>query len=247
MKITVLSDIHSNVFALDAVLKDAKQYSSDLIINLGDSLYGPIAPRETYSLLMEQDLITIRGNQDRQIYEATSDEIKSNPTMQFIHNEIGKDVINWLKTIPFDKQLDDNIYLCHGTPTNDLVYLLENIETGYAHLRSDKQIMELLNGQMSELILCGHTHIPRTVKLKSDQLVVNSGSVGLPAYTDDEPVLHSMENFSPLASYSIVEKKTTGWMVNHKKVSYNYELAIKDAKKRNREDWVHFLSTGRGL
>ena len=81
--IAAISDIHSNVFALEAVLKDIKQRNANQIVNLGDILYGPIAPKATYELLMEyqKDIITIRGNQDRQIYEATTADIDSNPTL----------------------------------------------------------------------------------------------------------------------------------------------------------------------
>lgn len=63
-----------------------------------------------------------------------------------------KTPIEWMKSLPFDLQLTDDIYLCHGTPTNDLIYLLENVEIGYAQLRNDAQIIELLNGKQSSLI-----------------------------------------------------------------------------------------------
>ena len=246
MRIAALSDIHSNVFALEAVVRDARQRGAELMLNLGDVLYGPIAPRATYDLLGEHEFVTIRGNQDRQIYEATTEEIDSNPTLRFVFNELGETPINWMKTLPVDRQINDDIYLCHGTPTNDMVYLLENVETGRAHLRSDSEIIELLGGQSSEIVVCGHTHIPRTVALDSGQLVVNPGSVGLPAYTDDEPVFHSMENFCPHASYAIIEEGVSGWTVQQVKVSYDYQKAAKEAANRQREDWAHFLTTGRG-
>lgn len=47
--IAAISDIHSNVFALEAVLADIKQRGADQIVNLGDILYGPIAPQATMS------------------------------------------------------------------------------------------------------------------------------------------------------------------------------------------------------
>ncbi len=242
MRLAVLSDIHSNVFALEAVISDAKKHSIDVMVNLGDVLYGPIAPRATFDLLMKHEFVTICGNQDRQIYEATNDE---NPTMQFILKDLGGKPVEWMKSLPFDKQLNDDVYLCHGTPVNDLTYLLEDIKRGYASLRSDSEIIKLLNGQHSKLICCGHTHTPRTVNLSTGQLIVNPGSVGLQAYTDDEPVVHSMENFCSHSSYSIIEKSSHGWVVQHIKVPYDVDLAVNECKKRNRLDWVHFLTTGR--
>ena len=247
MRIAALSDIHSNVFALEAVIEDVMARKADVIVNLGDILYGPIAPRATYDLLKQHNFITIRGNQDLQIYEATSDEINANPTMQFILNDLGGEPLEWMQRLPFDHQFDEDVYLCHGTPNDDLIYLLENVSTGKAVLRSDNEILEMLQGQNSSLILCGHSHLPRTVSLSSGQIVVNPGSVGLPAYTDDEPVKHSMENHSHHASYTIIEKSSQGWLTQHIKVPYAFQKAIEAAEKRNRMDWVHFLSTGRGL
>ncbi len=247
MRIAVLSDIHSNVFALEAVLRDADTRDVETMLNLGDILYGPIAPRATYELLMERQLITIRGNQDRQIFEATDAEIASNPTMQFILEELGDEPLNWMKSLPFDLQLTEEVYLCHATPTNDLVYLLENVESGVAQLRSDSEILEQLHGQASKVVLCGHTHTARAVYTSTNQFIINPGSVGLPAYTDDAPFPHSMESYSPHASYAIVECGADGWCAQHIKVPYDYERAARQALKENRPDWAHFLSTGRRM
>lgn len=247
MKLAILSDIHSNVFALEAVIADAQKQSVDLMINLGDILYGPIAPKATYDLLMQHEFVTISGNQDRQIHEANADDIASNPTMKFIIDDLGTNPIDWMRSLPFDMQLSGDIYLCHGAPDDDLVYLLENVELGYARLRSDSEIKKLLNGKQSKLICCGHTHTPRTVSLTTGQLFINPGSVGLQAYTDDEPVLHSMENFHSMASYTVIEETGDSWNIKHLKVPYDVSQAVAECKKRNRLDWVHFLTTGRRI
>ena len=64
MKIAILSDIHSNVYALQEVLSDATSKKVNAIVNLGDSFYGPIAPRETYNLIRQSQ---------REIFEASLD------------------------------------------------------------------------------------------------------------------------------------------------------------------------------
>lgn len=245
MKFAVLSDIHSNIFALEAVLDDVKKHAVDLTVNLGDILYGPIAPKATYQLLMKHDIVTISGNQDRQIVEAQADEIATNPTLKYIIDDLGSGPIDWMKSLPFDMQLTDEVYLCHGTPNNDLIYLLENVESGYAKLRSDNEIIELLNGQQSKLICCGHTHTPRSVSLSTEQIILNPGSVGLQAYSDDQPFVHSMENFHNMASYSVVQKVKEHWYIQHIKVPYDVKQAVVECEKRGRADWSHFLSTGR--
>ena len=63
-RLAILADIHANVWALDAVLKHAKQRGLDAFVNLGDTLYGPLKPHATYErLLHENVLATIQGNQ----------------------------------------------------------------------------------------------------------------------------------------------------------------------------------------
>lgn len=247
MRIAVISDIHSNVYALESVLKDLDKYNVDLKINLGDIFYGPIAPRKTYDVLIKNDFLTIRGNQDRQIYEEANDKSQSNATMQFVINNLGEEPIEWLKSLSFDKHIGSDIYVCHGSPTSDLEYLLENVDAGFAQIRNDKDILDKLNDETAQLILCGHSHTPRVVKLSSGQLIVNPGSVGLQAYNDEEPNVRVMENYCPFASYSILENNNEEWIVNQIKVPYNYELAAKEARKRNRDDWAGFLTTGRGV
>ena len=251
--IAAISDIHSNVFALEAVLKDIKQRNANQIVNLGDILYGPIAPKATYELLMEhqKDIITIRGNQDRQIYEATTVEMKGNSTLTFIIKDLPEMAIRWMQNLPFDYHLNEDIYLCHGSPTDDMVYLLENIETGQPTLRNNADVLALLNGIDSPVIVCGHTHIPRTVMLSTGQIVINTGSVGYPAYKDDLPIVHKMQTYSPHASYALIKcvenKKGKQWQTEHIRVPYDYEGAAKLALTNGREDWAFALRTGRVL
>lgn len=68
MRIAVLADIHGNVLALDAVLRDLEQRGgADLTVNLGDSVSGPLWPRETFARLEALALPTVRGNHDRRV------------------------------------------------------------------------------------------------------------------------------------------------------------------------------------
>lgn len=251
MKVAILSDIHSNIFALRAVINDAQQRNVTSMLNLGDILYGPIAPQETFELLQKHNFTTISGNQDRQIYDATQKDIDTNPTLQFILDDLSRDAVEWMRALPKTKQFSEEIYCCHGTPNSDLVYLLENVEKGYPLLRSDEHILDLLAGHRSNIIVCGHTHIPRVVQLSSGQLVINPGSVGLPAYSDEEPVQHSMQTYNNLASYAILEKNNTDnhlndkWNVELLNVNYDATSAIALAHENNRQDWAIALASGR--
>lgn len=245
-KIAVLSDIHSNIYALKAVVEDARLRGVETFVNLGDILYGPIAPRDTFEYLKRQDFITISGNQDRQLYEAKKEKIESNQTMKFILDELGSEPLDWLKTLPFDLEISSDIYACHGTPNDDLEYFLEDVSSLEPKVRSDKEIIRLLGDIASPIILCGHTHIPRCVELSTGQTIINPGSVGLQAYMDDEPTQHSMENYTAKASYVILEKNLKKeWNISFHRVNYDVQSAVKRAKEQNREDWVRYLASGR--
>ncbi|RYY32762.1 MAG: metallophosphatase family protein, partial [Sphingomonadales bacterium] len=65
--LAVLSDIHGNLPALEAVIADAQAAGATRFVNLGDSLSGPLWPAETAALLMRLDWSTIAGNHERQL------------------------------------------------------------------------------------------------------------------------------------------------------------------------------------
>lgn len=245
MRIGVLSDIHSNVYALEAVLQDLQNRHVDAIVDLGDIVYGPIAPKATCKLLQEHTIVHVQGNQDRLIHEALESEIEQNPTLQLMFDELSDVQRSWLKSLPYELYLTDEIYLCHGSPQSDTDYLLEDISSGAPQLRSESEILDMLAGVAAPLILCGHTHLPRVVELCSGQTIVNPGSVGLPAYKDDLPMVHSMENFSSHASYAVVEKQAAGWCIQQIRVPYDFQRAAGMARKNQRENWVRLLETGR--
>ena len=244
-RFAVFSDIHSNVWALDAVLSDAKSKGTNHFINLGDILYGPLAPSETYERLQRETIVTIKGNQDRQIYQATPADIDSNPTLKFILAELGPQPLKWMQSLPSTKSMPQGLFLCHGTPSSDMVYMLEDVTSGNAVVKTDKQIYDYVRDVSEHVILCGHTHIPRAVTLSDGKLIINPGSVGLPAYSDNEPVMHRIENHSHHASYCIIEQYTDSWQVEFIRVPYDYLQAVAAAKSRDRHDWAYALATGR--
>ena len=68
--VAVLSDIHGNRWALAAVLDDIGRRGITRLLNLGDSLYGPLDPAGTAALLLGLDCLSIRGNEDRILLDA---------------------------------------------------------------------------------------------------------------------------------------------------------------------------------
>jgi predicted phosphodiesterase len=245
-RLGILADIHANALALDAVLRDAQRRGVARFVNLGDILYGPLDPLETYRKLHPLDVVaSIAGNQDRLLFEATPEEIAASPTLAFVAGRLGREPIVWLRTLPAACAVADDLYLCHGTPRSDTTYLLEDVVSGHPVVRSDAAVVELLGDVRAPVVLCGHTHIPRVVRLSTGQLIVNPGSVGLPAYGDDLPVVHRMETHSPHASYAVLEQRAQGWDVSLHRVAYDWEQAAMQARAAGRDDWAVALTTGR--
>jgi len=240
-RIAIIADIHANVWALDAVLSDIRRERVDVVVNLGDVLYGPLAPRATFERLQgEKVVLTVRGNQDREIYDG-----RNSPTFDFVVDDLGLDAIQWLRSLPETAVFEDEIFLCHGTPSSDETYLLENVASGSAVLKSEEEIRRLVGDVRHPVILCGHSHVPRLVSLAGGQITLNPGSVGLPAYSDDLPVPHAMETYSPHASYAILTRTAAGWDVAFHRVSYDFEKASHAAAGLGRGDWAKAIATGR--
>ncbi|HEY8611153.1 MAG TPA: metallophosphoesterase family protein, partial [Roseomonas sp.] len=98
----------------------------------------------------------------------------------------------------------------------------------------------------ARLVLCGHTHTPRAVTA-GGVLVVNPGSVGLPAYRDAEPVPHVMEAGSPHARYALAMRTELGWSAELRAVAYDWDAAARQAEEHGRPDVAHVARTGRVL
>lgn len=160
MRLGVLSDIHGNIWALQAVLEDAKRRAIDKLINLEDILYGPLKPKETFELLRTIDAVTIQGNQDRDIYQADPTQTANNPTLAYVINGLGYEPIEWLRSLPKTQTLFGEVFACHGSPHSDMVYLVENVMRGFPVVTTEKAILRELTGISFSLTLCRHTHIP---------------------------------------------------------------------------------------
>ncbi len=241
MKIAAISDIHGNSWALRAVLDDIKQKGITEIFDLGDSLYGPLDPKGTYHLLTDRKIESICGNQDREIFE-NADSSEISPTLKYVRNQLFDKANLWLEELPPSRIIHDQIYLCHGTPADDSGYLLEQLHDDFLDIKDFNQIEILLADVKQKIIICGHSHRPVLVETP-ERIIINPGSVGLPAYDDELPIPHKIENFSPKARYCIVDLNRN-INVEHIAVSYDYENAALAAEKNKREDWARWLRTG---
>jgi predicted phosphodiesterase len=117
MRIGVVSDIHGNLPALQAVAADLATAGVDRIVNLGDILSGPMWPRETAQWLMAQDWPTIAGNHER--YLLACAHRPGAPSDQYAYDQCTAEQRAWLAGLPNTLQLTNDVLLCHGTPDSD--------------------------------------------------------------------------------------------------------------------------------
>ena len=238
----ILSDIHANIWALEAVLADITKRDLTQILNLGDSLYGPLEPQATAECLMQFHVISIQGNQDRLLEEPAA---PISPNLAFVLETLHPRSPAWLAAQPATCIVAGELFLCHGTPRSDQTYLLETMTPAGGCLLEPAAIQAHLPAEHQAVILCGHSHIPRIVQAPGGSLIVNPGSVGLPAYSDDLPVPHKMENGSPHARYAVLSKTAAGWTVELIAVPYGWNKATRQARHRGQDQWAQWLETGR--
>ncbi len=242
-QIAVIADIHGNVWALDAVLKDIERRNIAPIVNLGDSLWGSLDPVGTADRLMKPNISSISGNQDRDIL-APSEVVRQSADYPFVTQQLNESHFDWLKSQP-QTLVVEGLFCCHGTPSSDETYLLEKVTPHGVFLNDSSSILSHLQGVTESVIVCGHSHQARTVWLPSGQLVVNPGSVGIPAYDHDAPYPHVMEAGSPHARYVILSRDANGWTVEHIALPYDWDYAASIARQNGREDRAQWIESGR--
>lgn len=176
MKLLVISDIHGNKEALDAVL----DIPCDEIICLGDLVdYGP-SPHDCINLVQQNNIPTVKGNHDNAVASGfdcgCGYEYKhlSIATRKYTWSELDKGDINFLKQLPCNmvKETDNlTLYFAHGSPRSMFDYIKPKTP--------DQNIREMIINVDAEFIFIGHSHIPFIRNIDGVTLI-NPGSVGQP-------------------------------------------------------------------
>lgn len=242
MSIAVLSDIHGNRWALAAVLEDVRRRGISRLLNLGDSLYGPLDPAGTADVLMTLDCLSVSGNEDRLLLEPAVDRSAS-PSLASTLQRLRPAHLDWLKGHE-PVVVVGRCLLCHGTPRRDDEYLLHHVAEDGVRERTVGELAECLGAAGPRVVLCGHDHLPGCRPLPDGRLVVNPGSVGLPAFRDAHPFPHAMAAGSPHARYGILDLEGKEPVFTRVTVSYDWERAALCAAENDRPDWARWLRTG---
>jgi diadenosine tetraphosphatase ApaH/serine/threonine PP2A family protein phosphatase len=241
MKLAAIADIHGNCVALEAVLADIAALGIGEVVNLGDHLSGPLEARRTADLLIARGFPSIRGDQDRIMAELGA----PGASRRIDHRQLEQSHLDWLASLPPTMLYRDEVLLCHGTPKSDSAFWLERVtEDGKILPRPIAEIESEAVGIEASLMLCGHSHLPRAVRLRDGRLVVNPGSVGCPGYDSPKPVYHKGQTGTPDACYAILERSSRGWSTTFRYVPYDHMPMAELAQRNGLPVWAAALATG---
>ena len=212
MRLALFSDIHGNRRALDACLDDLQaQGGADTIVGVGDYCLDGPHPAAVLERLAELGALCVRGNTDRYIAEATGDD--DDGAIAWQRAALGETWISWLRDLPVARRFGegaDGLLVVHANPKSDDEHVWPD---------ADDAFLERVTAGVDErTIAFGHLHLPY-VRVWRDRLLVNVASAGLPKDGDER------------AGYAILTRRTGGWEVKHRRVSFDVERVVRDIEK----------------
>lgn len=184
MRIAILSDIHGNLTAFEAVLADLRQTSPDLILHGGDLADGGASPVEIVDRIRELGWQGVQGNTDEVLWrpESLEEFAAQAPKLQPLLNAIremaavsrdalGKERLAWLSQLP-RMQIHDPVALVHASRGN--------LWRAPMNSASSDELEAVYAPLGAAVVVYGHIHIPCVRSCGGKLTVANSGSVGRP-------------------------------------------------------------------
>jgi len=182
MRVAAIYDIHGNLPALEAVLRDIRREGIDQVVVGGDVVLGPM-PRETLALLRDLDMPVrfIQGNCDRDVLaqmrgtETTTLPEKIREIVRWVAQELyaedERTLASWQATLRLENPGLGDVLFCHATPRSDTEI--------FTRLTPENRLLPVFESVDSPMVVCGHTHMQfdRTI---GTVRVLNAGSVGMP-------------------------------------------------------------------
>jgi len=216
LRIAAFSDTHGNALALEAVLTDIAAHSPDLLVNLGDQVWGQVDPLAAWQQQADLEAVEVRGNNDEKPLIA----LEHLPPFEqryasWLAERVPREALERLGSLPVSTTLlDGRVLAAHGTPTSPWQLLLWQVGAGELVPRSEKEVaaeLEQLGGD-AELVLVGHTHRERIVTL-GERLIVNVGPVAWQRDGD------------PRARWTLLTLRSGRWKVEQRRVEYDWHAA----------------------
>ncbi|PSG96184.1 metallophosphoesterase [Thermoplasmatales archaeon SW_10_69_26] len=213
MRVALLSDVHSNVHALRAVLDDIDRVAPDEIAFLGDAVGYNAHPGECLELLRERCGAMVLGNHDEAVVEGGEElfTAAARAGVEHSRDRLDAEAMAFLREVPRQTEID-GIHLVHGSPRGPTTeYVFPD-----THPESLQQIVDHPSVGDAALVAMGHTHVP-FVRDIDGLTVLNVGSVGQPRDGDPRPC------------WALVD--TDGPEVEIRRVEYDIEAAVADVRK----------------
>ncbi len=181
MRIAIISDIHSNLPALESVLQRIRELKADAIYCLGDIVgYGPF-PNETIDLVRQHCSFIVKGNHDAGVLGET-DIDHFNPhgqaAIRWTRERISADGLSFLRDLPL-QIIQNNLTFVHASPANP---------AAWTYILTLEEAVEAFKNFSTLCCFIGHTHLPITIGEdltvnhynKGRKHLINVGSVGQP-------------------------------------------------------------------
>ena len=212
MRIAILSDIHGNLLALDAVMTDVEKQAPDQIWCGGDIGWGGAWASECIKRVREAGWTTVKGNTDVWIagdpQTITSDEDRELHRAMAAQHNISKDDATWLVNLPLGHTAPGGLLLVHGTPRSPFEAPMPEAAAAEFEPYQDQ----------AKTIIFGHVHVAYSRRLADGTLVCNAGSVGLPS--DGET-----------ACYLLVDLDGPEISLMHRRVEFDRRAVIAEARR----------------
>ncbi|MGL4990502.1 MAG: metallophosphoesterase family protein [Sarcina sp.] len=186
MKVGIITDIHNNIEALNAVLDKFFSLGVNKIICSGDIIGIGSSPEETVKRIMffKNSIECVRGNHDNYLIEGVPNTIPNSEMMEYgeieyhkwEHSKLSSDSIHFIKGLPYTKTLNigkKKIYVCHYSIDNKNKYI------NYIANPSLNDLEEMFKHIDADIIIYGHNHMP-SINCESNKWYINSGSLGCP-------------------------------------------------------------------
>jgi putative phosphoesterase len=184
MLIATFSDIHANLHALGAVLRDIDALKPDAVYCLGDLVGYGAYPNEVIALIRERGIPTIMGNYDDGVgfdrddcgcaYRTDEDRRLGDISLHWTRERVTAENKAFLRSLLPQIRLEPegrSVLLVHGSPRKINEYVYED--------RQQASLERIAAAANAEVLVMGHTHLPY-VKQVADTLLLNDGSVGKP-------------------------------------------------------------------
>ncbi len=227
MRLAIISDIHGNLIALEAVLADIQRQGVDQIICLGDIANVGPHPSQCLDVVRDLNCPVLQGNHELYLlgdirrFEGDKNNWHTSPIwsgMRWSREQLRPDQMDYIANLPTQYEIEGDGHghtrahalFVHASPFSQF--------KGFMPFHNDESVARRMEGWDNVTVFAGHTHFP-LLRPWSNALIVNGGAVGMPA------------DGTPTAKYLIATQQRYEWQVEFRHIDYNRERLMAEFDK----------------